>query len=214
MVKDSELVKDIYRPKDVARMLGVTVKTLYNRESAGSLSFKRDKQTDRRYLDKADLVRLLDEHGLYFDDSASKKRDVIYARVSSHDQKSNGDLDRQIALLTKHAKDANNLLVLSEVGSGLNDKRPKLQRLLRMIMNDEVSRIFITFSDRLTRFGYRYFETICSLKGVEIVEVRKAEQGLMTIQEEMVKDIMSLMASFSGKFYGLRSARNRKNKAS
>ena len=62
-----------------------------------------------------------------------------------------------------------NVLVLSEVGSGLNDKRKKLQQLLTMVMNDEVNRVFITDQDILAQYGFHYLETIFNLKKVELV---------------------------------------------
>lgn len=123
-------------------------------------------------MSKDDVIKLLDDNGLLFDDTSNKKRDVIYVRVSSHDQKSHGNLDRQIRFLTDSNDDLQNLLVLSEVGSGLNDKRKKLQQLIKMVMNDEVNRVFVTYRDRLTRFGFNYLETMFNLKGVEIVIVK------------------------------------------
>ena len=57
-----------------------------------------------------------------------------------------------------------NVVVLSEVGSGLNDKCKKLQQLLKMVMNDEVNRVFVTYRDRLIRFGFNYLETMCNAK--------------------------------------------------
>ena len=81
--------------------------------------------------------------------------------------------------------DLQNVLVLSEVGSGLNDKRKKLQQLLRMVMNDEVNRVFITYRDRLTRFGFNYLETIFNKKNVEIIVVQqKCEEK--SVEQELI----------------------------
>lgn len=66
---------------------------------------------------------MLVKHNLFLDDSNNSRRDVIYARVSSNNQKNNGDLDRQVQFLLDNNNDLQNVLVLSEVGSGLNDKR-------------------------------------------------------------------------------------------
>ena len=78
-----------------------------------------------------------------------------------------------------------------------------------MILNDEVNRIFITYKERLTRFGFEYIESICNLHNVEIV-IMQLEQDNKSVEEELVEDIMSLLASFSGKLYGLRSYKNKK----
>lgn len=204
MVKASELLKNHYKPKDIAMFLGVTTRTLQNWDKNGKIMFRRDAASNRRYLTKEDTIQLLKEHNLYFDDISDKRRDVIYARVSSHDQKSHGDLDRQVQFLIDSTDDLQNILVLSEVGSGLNDKRKKLQQLLKMVMNNEVNRVFITYRDRLTRFGFHYLETMFNEQGVEIVIVKQKTEEI-SVDQELMNDMMSLIASFSGKLYGMRS---------
>lgn len=209
MIRKSQLLKEYYKPKDVSRFLGVTTRTLHNWDREGKIQFRREPNSNRRYLTKDDLIPILEEFGLLFDDTQFKKRDVVYARVSSHDQKKNGDLDRQIQFLINENDDLQNLLILSEVGSGLNDKRKKLQELINLVMDDKVNRIFITYKDRLTRFGFNYLETIFKSKGVEIV-VMKQKTEKSSVEKELINDMMSLIASFSGKLYGMRS----KNKKS
>lgn len=209
MIKISQLTKDTYKPKDIAGFLGVTTRTLQNWDKDNKICFQRDSVSNRRFMSKDDVIKLLDDNGLLFDDTSNKKRDVIYARVSSHDQKTHGDLDRQIQFLIDSNDDLQNLLVLSEVGSGLNDERKKLQQLIKMVMNDEVNRVFVTYRDRLTRFGFNYLETMFNLKGVEIVIVKQQTEE-MSVEQESMDDMMSLIASFSGKLYGMRSKQNRK----
>lgn len=75
-------------------------------------------------------------------------------------------------------------------------------------MNDEVNRVFVTYRDRLTRFGFNYLETIFNKKNVKIIVVQqKCEEK--SVEQELVDDMMSLIASFSGKLYGLRSKNNK-----
>lgn len=173
MIKTSQLIKDTYKPKDIAKFLGVTTRTLQNWDKDDKIHFQRDNVSNRRFMSKADVIKLLDDNGLLFDDAIDKKRDVIYVRVSSNDQKLNGDLDRQVQFLIDSNDDLQNILVLSEVGSGLNDKRKKLQKLIKMVINDEVSRVFITDKDRLTRCGFHYLETVFNLKGVKIIVINQ-----------------------------------------
>lgn len=211
MIKKSQLLKEYYKPKDIAGFLGVTTRTLHNWDREGKIEFRRDPNSNRRYLTKDDLVPILEEFDLLFDDTQFKKRDVVYARVSSHDQKKNGDLDRQIQFLINENDDLQNLLILSEVDSGLNDKRKKLQELIKLVMDDKVNRVFITYKDRLTRFGFHYLETIFKSKGVEIV-VMKQKTEKLSVEKELTDDMMSLIASFSGKLYGMRS-KNKKSQS-
>lgn len=203
MYKDSELTKSTYKLTEISKMLGVTTKTLKNWELAGKIVFNRT-STNIRYLTRQSLVSLLDNHGLYYNDSENVKRDVIYARVSSHDQKKHGDLDRQVQFLIEQNSDLQNVLVLSEVGSGLNDKRKKLQELIKMVMNDEVNRVFITYRDRLTRFGFNYLESIFNAKGVEIVVI-KQQIDEASVKQELTKDMMSLIKSLSTKVCEMKS---------
>jgi len=211
MVKASQLVKNYYRPKDIAEFLGVTTRTLQNWDKDGKIAFRRDVVSNRRYLTKEDTINLLRQHDLFWDDVSDKRRDVIYARVSFHDQKSHGDLDRQVRYLIDQIDDLQNVVVLSEVGSGLNDKRKKLQQLLKMVMNGEVNRVFITYRDRLTRFGFHYLETMFNEQGVEIIVVKQKIED-SSVEQELMNDMMSLIASFSGKLYGMRSKSERSRK--
>lgn len=188
MPKASELLKEYYRPRDIASFLGVTTRTLQNWEKDGKISFDRDPVSDRRYMTRNDTIKILVKHNLFLDDSNNSRRDVIYARVSSNNQKNNGDLDRQVRLLLDNNNDLQNVLVLSEVGSGLDDKREKLQQLLRMVMNDEVNRVFVTYRDRLTRFGFNYLETIFNKKNVKIIAAQqKCEEK--SVEQELVDDM-------------------------
>lgn len=173
MIKTSQLTKDTYKPKDIAQFLGVTTRTLQNWDKDDKIHFQRDTVSNRRFMSKNDVITLLNDNGLLFDDTLDKKRDVIYARVSSHDQKAHGDLDRQVQILIDSNNDLQNVLVLSEVGSGLNDRRKKLQQLLKMVMNNEVNRVFITEQDKLAGCGFNYLETVFNLKDVKIVLINK-----------------------------------------
>jgi IS element ISTsi1 orfA, putative resolvase len=80
--------------------------------------------------------------------------------------------------------------------------------LLKMVCNNEVRNVYIIYKDRLTRFGYRYLETMFMAHNVNIVVVKDTAYK-KTVSEELVEDLMSLIASFSGKLYGLRANKNK-----
>ena len=207
MYSSKDLKKEVYKLGEVAKFTGVTTGTLRRWETLGKVEFsKTDYGT--RSLTKDKLIELLKANNLWSDEMERlQKKDVIYCRVSSHDQKKRGDLDRQIQFLIKNNNDLINPVILSEVGSGLNDKRKQLQKLLKMVLNNEVSRIFITYEDRLTRFGFEYLRTICEMHGTKIIVVKDIDIK-KSIEQELMEDIMSLMASFSGKLY-MRSKENK-----
>lgn len=75
-----------------------------------------------------------------------------------------------------------------------------------MVINDEINRIYITYKDRLTRFGYDYIQLLCESHGVKII-VQHENEDKNPLQE-LEQDFMSLIASFSGRYHGLRSHSN------
>lgn len=197
MIKQSELIKEQYTVGEVAKLLGVHVKTVQVWDRTGVLPFSRT-HTNRRILPKDKVIELLDSRGLLYKDEKANKRDVIYARVSSDEEMTKGDLDRQVMFLVNSISDLKNPLILSEVGSGLNDKRKKLLQLIEMIFKKEVDRVFVTHKDRLTRFGFNYLEAICKNQDVSIVVIKDISKE-KPIQEELNEDMMVLAAFFSGK---------------
>lgn len=92
--------------------------------------------------------------------------------------------------------------VFSDKGSGLNENRKGLTRLLDAAERGEFTRVCITQKDRLTRFGTVYLDRLFKGFGVEIVVL--GEESEKSLSEELLQDFMSLLASFSGKFYRLR----------
>jgi excisionase family DNA binding protein len=129
---------------------------------------------------------------------------VLYARVSGHEQKA--DLDTQIEGLQAWAateRKGAELLVLSDIGSGLKASRRHLQRLLKLICEDKVAEVVITYEDRLTRFGQEYLETLFACFGVTLSVLEPGESK--TPEQELTDDLLALIASFSGRLYGMRS---------
>ena len=192
MYKVSDFTKTAYRTGEAAKILGITTRTIQNYDKLGKLKVCRT-EGNRRVIMREDLIKYLDDKGLIYDDTNSKRHDVIYARVSSNEQKQSGDLDRQALYLVENAKDIQNPIILKEVGSGLNDKRKQLQKLLGMISNQEVRNVYITYKDRLTRFGFNYLETMFNACGTSII-VLQDESNEKTVHDELVEDMMSLIS--------------------
>ena len=128
---------------------------------------------------------------------------IVYARVSSHGQKASGDLDRQVGELLASSGEASPL-VLTDVGSGLNMRRRGLWQLIYAAERGLVNRVIVTHRDRLARFGTELIEHILCLHGVTVDVLH--ENRNITPQEEVVADLIALIASFSGRVYGLRGA--------
>lgn len=133
------------------------------------------------------------------------RSDVLYARVSTHNQKNRGDLDRQISYsLSKIAlMNPNDLEIFSDVGFGLNDERKNFKKVLNKIMSGEVDRLFILYKDRLAHFGFGQIEEVCNHFGTKIIVLSEDEKS-QSLEEELAEDIVSIIHSFSGKLYGMR----------
>jgi putative resolvase len=129
---------------------------------------------------------------------------VLYGRVSGQGQKS--DLDTQLARLQAWAKEeraSKPILVLSDIGSGLSASRRQLQWLLRLVREDQVAEIVVTYPDRLTRFGQEYLQVLFDSFGVTLTVLDPGEDK--TAEQELADDMLALLASFSGRLYGMRS---------
>ncbi|OOK75954.1 IS607 family transposase [Mycobacterium ostraviense] len=133
------------------------------------------------------------------------QRVVLYARVSSHDQRA--DLDRQVSRLTEWASDAGWEVgqVVSEVGSGLNGKRPKLSRILS---DPSASVIVVEHRDRLARFGVEHLHAVLAALGRRIVVIDDGETT-----DDLVRDMIEVLTSMCVRLYGRRGARNRAMRA-
>jgi predicted site-specific integrase-resolvase len=126
---------------------------------------------------------------------------ALYARVSSHDQRS--DLDRQLARLSQYAAEHKLHVVaaVSEVGSGLNGKRRKL---LRLLSDKTISAIVVEHQDRFARFGSEYLEAALFASNRRLIVVDSTEMN-----DDLVQDMIAVLTSFCARLYGRRSARNR-----
>ena len=207
VLKKSDFAKSFYKVGEVCELINVTPQTFRRYDKEGIIkTFRTD--GNHRMVYRDELLSFLDARGLLFDDTVQSRKDVVYARVSSHDQKQHGDLDRQALFLIENIPASKNLVVLKEVGSGLNDKRSQIQTLIKMVCNNEVETVYVTYKDRLTRFGYNYLETVFASHGTRIAVI-KDEGEAKSVQMELVEDMMSLVASFSGKLYGMRSRKNK-----
>lgn len=129
---------------------------------------------------------------------------VLYGRVSGHGQKD--DLEIQLQRLQAWAETERKgveTLVLSDIGSGLKASRRQLTRLLKLVCEDKVGEVAITYEDRLTRFGQEYLETLFTCFGVTLTVLEPGEEK--TPEQELTDDLLALIASFSGRLYGMRS---------
>ena len=132
----------------------------------------------------------------------AEERVVIYARVSSPEHRDH--LERQAERLSQYctARGYQVHQVVKEIGSGVNDSRPKLLAILK---EQRATRIVVEHKDRLTRFGFRYLETLLEVQGRTIEVVNTAENST----EDLLSDLTSIIYSFCARLYGQRRAQRK-----
>lgn len=186
---------------EAASALGVSITTLRRWEASGKLTACYTAGGHRRY----DLAKLKPE--LCRAEDSANRRTVAYARVSSHDQKA--DLERQKQVLARYcARQGWTCDAIADLGSGMNDRKRGLKRLLGAIIEDQVGRLVITHKDRLLRFGAELVFAVCEAKGVEVVILNQGEDA--TFEEDLAKDVLEIITVFSARLYGSRSRKNQK----
>ena len=139
-----------------------------------------------------------------FSQSDKPKTISIYCRVSSPQKKD--DLERQAQRCIEFAN-ANGYQidkVYKEIASGLNDNRPKLIKLL----NSAPSAILVEHKDRLTRFGFNYFDVLLPKLGCQLLVMNRDSEE----QDDLMKDFIAIITSFCCRLYGLRRSQNKKAK--
>ena len=193
----------LYKLHEAAKILGVSTKTLQRWDNAGKIKMVRT-PTDRRRVPESEVKRFLGEKELISTKQESVL--VIYGRVSSHEQKAKGDLDRQVESVRKHfdLRLFDEVSIITDVSSGLNDNRKGLTKLMELARKQEVTDIAVSYKDRLTRFDYNYLKTYFESYGVKL-HIVNAKKENKTAHEELVEDLISIVTSFSGKLYGIRS---------
>ena len=193
--------------KQTAEYLNVSTDTLRKWDKSGKLVPLTTSGGHRRYQQEQ-----LDEYiGITKESVETSVLVATYSRVSSHEQKQKGDLDRQSQRLSEYCakKKLNVGYIIKDVGSGLSDTRNGFVKVTNLVIDKKITKLIIEHRDRLTRFQYNFIEKMFNSYGVEIIHIEKND---VSEQEDLVTDIMSLMASFSSKLYGRRSAERRKNK--
>jgi predicted site-specific integrase-resolvase len=197
--------------KETSELLGVHQRTLYLWEAKGLIETVRTPGNKRLYnVDKFLQDKKCKEAEATCEDlnelDKKDKLKICYVRVSSNNQKD--DLDRQKQLMISKYPD---YIIIEDIGSGLNLNKRGIKKIIHLAIAGKVKELVIAYRDRLTRFGYELIEEL----------ITKYSQGKITVlsendklepEEELVKDVMSIMNVYVAKMNGLRKYKKLKNK--
>ena len=199
---NNEKLERLLKPREFCEIVGISYQTFKRWVREGRVRVVR-LQSGRLRVPYSEVERILGGRP-----NVGEVHAVIYARISSSDQKA--DLERQIQYLTQYcvAKGYRVVDVTSDVASGLKANRRGLLKLFDYVVNRRVDVVVVTYKDRLTRFGFEYLEYFFRQYGVRI-EVVYGEEPKDTYQE-LVEDLLAIVTSFAGKLYGMRSHRKKR----
>lgn len=179
---------------DYARLQGISYRTAWRWYKAGKIAGQQ-----------MDSGTILVTEPLLVKELPATANVAVYTRVSSSENRSNLDsqAERLVAYCTMRGYQVSK--IVKEIGSGVNDNRPKF---LALLADPSIGRIVIEHQDRGTRFGFRYIETLLKTYGREIEVVNQAENST----EDLLADLTSIVYSFCARLYGQRRAKRKTEK--
>ena len=185
-------MKKYLKTSEYAKLMGIHYRTAARHFHMGKLKGYQDEDTKTIYIENPE----------YNSNKNQGNRAVLYSRVSNSTNKNS--LDGQIERLTQYAiaKGYQIVRIEKEIASGLNDNRRKLNSILN---SDDWDVLLVEHKDRLTRFGFKYFEVLERLgQRVEVVNLIEDKDS------ELMDDFVAIVTSFCGRIYG--SQRKKKTK--
>lgn len=179
--------------KEIKTMFGITSQTLYNWRKNNTIKY----------------IALNKRNYLYYPDSVNgvpteqtQRINVVYGRVSNTKQKT--DLETQLQTLIQYANNNGHKIdkTIQDIASGMNENRTGFNELLDLIISYKINIVFITFKDRLTRFGFDYLQKWFSLYNTKIIVIN--DDSVNNFDQELTQDLISIIHHFSMKMYSNR----------
>jgi hypothetical protein len=194
----------IYKVGEFSEKVGVSISTLQRWDRTDVLKSRRT-PTNQRYYTDEDLNKVLNLET----ETKSKRKNVGYCRVSTQGQKKN--LENQKEFISVYSLSHGVILdeIYTDIGSGLNYKRQNWNTLLKLVENNEIDKIYVTYKDRFVRFGYEWFEEFCASHGTEIIVLNQKQTSP---EEELTEDLLSILHVFSERNHELRRYKTEINK--
>ena len=189
-----------YSSKTVTQMLGVSAQTLRNWDKEGKLKPSYVKSNGYRYYSEDSILSYTQER------KTKKNLHVIgYARVSS--KKQSDDLEKQVNNIKQYLSSKYETFdIITDIGSGINYKKPGLLKLIEKINKKEVDLIVVLYKDRLLRFGFELVEYFAELNNVIIEVLDKIDKNQ---DEELIEDLVQIITVFSCKIQGKRKGKTK-----
>lgn len=178
-----------YKISEYAKLKRVQYRTVWNWVKAGKVKSERTETGGVIIIDDGDNAK-------------SETLIAIYCRVSSSENKTNLDTQAERLISYANARGYKVAKVIKEVGSGVNDQRPKLITLLK---DPSLNVIIVEHKDRLTRFGFNYLQTLLAMQNRRIEVVNNIDNP----KDDLMADFTAIITSFCARLYGLRRTKRK-----
>ena len=169
--------------------------------------FKVSGETLRAWADKG-IVKCIKTDGGHRRYGLTKVKEdarrCVYARVSSRKQIT--ELQNQTNYLEKRYPDYE---VITDIGSGINFKRPGFKRILESLFQGNIEEVVVTSGDRFSRFGRDLFEWIFEKHSAKLTILNS--RTFKSNNEELSADLMEIITVFTARYYGKRKYNSKKD---
>ena len=189
--------KEYIKISEYAKLMSLNTRTVYRYYHNGKIDGYQDKDTGTIFISNPFKNKEL---------NISQNRVVLYARVSSSENKSNLDSQLERLRLFACAKGYQIVKEIKEIDGSLDDNRPKLNELLEKDLNS-FNILLVEHKDRLTRFGFNYIDILLKTHNKKLEVINLADND----KENLIQDFTSIIESFYDQIYG-QNISNRKLK--
>ena len=191
--------KEYIKASEYAKRMSLNVRTVYRYYHNGKIKGYQDKETGTIFI----LNPFKNENN----EDNLKNKVVLYARVSSSENKTNLESQLEKLRLFASAKGYQIVKEIKDIGSGLNDNRSKLNELFEKELNNfEI--LLVEHKDRLTRFGFNYIDILLKSHNKKIEVINLVDNN----KEELIQDFVSVITSFCARIYSQRISKRKVEK--
>ena len=168
-----------YKISRYAALHGVTYRTVWNWIRDDKIKYEVDSTGHKWVIDDAVSVE-------------REKTYAVYARISDSEDKENLNIQTERLVSFCNARGYKVRKIVKEIGSGLNDQRPKLEKLL---LDKEIDVIVVENKYRLARFGLNYIQKLLELQGRKVEIVNDVMDPKKTDIVQEINDVLYLLLS-------------------
>jgi len=189
--------KEYIKASEYAKKMSLNVRTVYRYYHNGKIKGYQDKETGTIFI----------LNPFKNNEDNLKNKVVLYARVSSSENKTNLESQLERLRLFASAKGYQIVKEIKDIGSGLNDNRSKLNELFEKELNNfEI--LLVEHKDRLTRFGFNYIDILLKSHNKKIEVINLVDNN----KEDLIQDFVSVITSFCARIYSQRISKRKVEK--